>query len=108
MAVSLPVTYLMGVHNGNKPCEQATEQGHQHRLHHEVLGQRPVLHLHGSRTTGHGAAILWDRRTYMKNQGRTPFPPHTPPRPQESSHLCPAHTAEPRAGHGDVLSAGEL
>lgn len=31
--------YLVGVEEGDDPGQQAAEDGHQHRLHHVVLGQ---------------------------------------------------------------------
>lgn len=51
--------YLVGVDNGEEPGEQAAEEGHQHGLHHVVLGQGPGLGRGRGWHTGHGAVVLW-------------------------------------------------
>lgn len=49
----------MRVDNGDDPSDQAAKEGHQHRLHHVVLGQGPPVH--GSRHVVYGAIILQRR-----------------------------------------------
>lgn len=67
--------YLMGVDDGDEPGEQAAEEGHEHRLHHVVFGQRPVLHRGGGWYAGHGVVVLWGQRPRSREGAMEPAPP---------------------------------
>lgn len=106
-----PPSYLVGVHDGDAASEQAAEQSHQHRLHHEVLGHGPVLHRRGG---SHRATVLRGRAA-RSGQGPTApghcqasllYPPtgpnlgklHLPGRPCPLAHPAQAAVASPCAG----------
>ena len=65
-------SYLVGVDNGDKPGEQAAEEGHQHRFHHVVLGQGPVFRRGRGWHACHGAVVLQGKRPRCgKTAGRS-------------------------------------
>lgn len=71
-------TYLVGVDDGDEPGEQAAEEGHQHGLHHVVLGQRPVLHRGGRRHATQGAVVLRGHGPRAVSDGGSRPPTPTP------------------------------
>ena len=69
-------TYLVGIDDSDEPREEAAEEGHEHGLHHVVLGQGPVLHQGRGGHAGHGAVVL---------QGQRPRPVREPAQPPDTA-----------------------